>query len=174
MTGTPEYLHAAVRHGHGVISQCIAGDLAVVGTGGWCKDIARTYVVWINGLAPLEGPAGEAQQRCVTGAQQTPRWQVTLGIPSARSCDLFNANLLPRTRCSLGRGQAGFLCPQRKVSQGTLRSSKYTLTQGKRQHSALGGEAMEQKESVDTACLRPPCPLSKPATEADNVGPYGI
>ena len=71
--GTPDYLHAAVRHGHGVIGQCIAGYLAVVGTGGWRKDVARTYVVWINRLAPLEGPAVEAQQRGVTDARQTPR-----------------------------------------------------------------------------------------------------
>lgn len=73
MMGTPEYLHATVRHGHGVVRQCVAGYLTVVGTGGWCKDVAGTYVVRVNGIAPLEGPAGKVQQRCVTDAQQKPR-----------------------------------------------------------------------------------------------------
>lgn len=54
------YLHATVRHGHGIIGQGVAGDLAVVGAGGWCEDIAGTYVIRINGVVSLEGPTGES------------------------------------------------------------------------------------------------------------------
>lgn len=73
MMGIPEYLHATVRHGHGIISQCVTGYLTIIGAGGWCKDIARTYMVWIHRLAPLEGPAGKVQQQCITDSLQKPR-----------------------------------------------------------------------------------------------------
>lgn len=72
-TGTPEYLHAAVCHGHGIISQRVTGYLAIIGAGGWCKGIARTHVVWIHRIVPLEGPAGEVQQQCIAESHWKPR-----------------------------------------------------------------------------------------------------
>lgn len=54
--GSPRYSHAAVCHGHGVVRQGIAGDLAVVGAGGRREHIARVHVVGVNRVVPLEGP----------------------------------------------------------------------------------------------------------------------
>lgn len=50
------YLHTAVCHRHGVICQGITGYFTVVGAGRWGEDIARTHVVGVNGIIPLEGP----------------------------------------------------------------------------------------------------------------------
>lgn len=55
------YLHTTVRHGHGIIGQRVAGYLTVIGTGGWCKDIARTYMIGIHRVASLEGPMGKEE-----------------------------------------------------------------------------------------------------------------
>lgn len=92
---TPEYLHAAVRHGHRVVSQCVTGYLAVIGTGGWCKDVARSYMVRIDRLAPLEGPAGTERQQCIAGSRQEPGSPAGPGQPSAQSYNLPKADLLP-------------------------------------------------------------------------------
>lgn len=71
--GTAGYLHAAVRHGHGIVSQRVAGYLTVVGAGSRREDIARTDVVWIHGIAPPEGPAGQVREQHITTSLQTPR-----------------------------------------------------------------------------------------------------
>ena len=83
--GTAGYLHAAVRHGHGIVSQRVAGYLTVVGAGSRCKDIARTDVVWIHRIAPPEGPAGQVQEQHITASLRTPGDQATRGQGRARS-----------------------------------------------------------------------------------------
>lgn len=133
-TRTPEYLHAAVRHGHGVVGQRVTGYLAVIGTGGWRKDVARPYVVWIDRLAPLEGPAGTQGQQCIAGSRQEPRWpggprtaecsipQSAQSRPAARGQERVRAESRGHQRglwsqhLAPGRQRAALLCPQRRVS----------------------------------------------------------
>lgn len=57
--GVWRHLHAAVCHGHGIIRHGIAGDLAVVGTGGGCKNVARVDKVRTGGVSPAVGPGGK-------------------------------------------------------------------------------------------------------------------
>lgn len=67
------YLHATVRHGHGIVGQGVAGDLTVIGAGGWRKDVAGTYVIRVNGVVSLEGPMGKYKRSVVTIPHQRPR-----------------------------------------------------------------------------------------------------
>lgn len=97
------YLHATVRHGHGIIGQGVAGDLAVVGAGGWCKDIAGTYVIRINGVVSLEGPTGKVQEH---GHYCPPETQVTSRDPRMIQCTvphLVYVTLSLRSSCKPGQ-----------------------------------------------------------------------
>lgn len=49
-------LHATVRHGHGIVRRGITGDLAVVGTGGGGKNVARVDKVWAGSVSSTVGP----------------------------------------------------------------------------------------------------------------------
>lgn len=49
-------LHTTVRHRHGVVCRGIAGDLAVVGTGGGGKNVARVDKVGAGGVSPAMRP----------------------------------------------------------------------------------------------------------------------
>lgn len=98
------YLHTTVRHGHGIISQGVAGDLAVVGAGGWCKDIAGTYVIRINGVVSLEGPMGKYKRSMVTISP--PETQVSSGHPRMTQCTiphLVHVTLSLRSSCKPGQ-----------------------------------------------------------------------
>jgi len=60
------YLHAAVRHRHGVVRQGITRYFTVVRAGCWGKNIARIHMVWVNGIVPLEGPRDKQNRNLVT------------------------------------------------------------------------------------------------------------
>ena len=49
-------LHTTVRHGHGVVRHGVAGDLAVVGTGGGGEGVARVDKVGAGGVSSPVGP----------------------------------------------------------------------------------------------------------------------
>lgn len=51
-----KHLHTTVCHGHGIISRGIAGDLAVVGTSGGGKNVARVDKVGAGGVSSTVGP----------------------------------------------------------------------------------------------------------------------
>ena len=68
---TRRHLHATVCHGHGVIGQRVTGDLAVVGAGGRCEDVAGAHVVRVHGVAPPEGPEGKGPQLCIPTLPET-------------------------------------------------------------------------------------------------------
>lgn len=51
------HLHATVRHGHGIVCRGIAGDLAIVGTGGGGKNVAGVDKVRTGGVSLSVGPA---------------------------------------------------------------------------------------------------------------------
>lgn len=53
----PRHLHTTVCHGHGIIGRGIAGDLAVIGTSGWGKYVARVDKVRAGGVSSTMGPA---------------------------------------------------------------------------------------------------------------------
>lgn len=58
---TKSDLHTAVSHRHGVICQGVAGDLAVVGTGGGGETAARGHMVWVGRIAAPIRP-GQTQR----------------------------------------------------------------------------------------------------------------
>lgn len=50
------HLHATVRHGHGIVCCGVAGDLAVIGTGGGSKDVSGVDKVRAGGVSSAKGP----------------------------------------------------------------------------------------------------------------------
>lgn len=98
--GDTRYLHATVRHGHGIISQCVTGYLTVIGAGGWCKDIARTYMVRVNRITPLERPVRKDNRSVVMDPHQKPGSSCDL-----RTLHLFHAIMMPSPAASLDRKQ---------------------------------------------------------------------
>lgn len=54
-----KHLHTAVCHRHGIICCGIAGDLAVIGTGGRGKNVARVHKVRAGGVSSTVGPVND-------------------------------------------------------------------------------------------------------------------